>query len=240
MKPMGECHGDQSRVDASGRAHAGSQRQIQIYVNDLPDALNRAIAESLSANLPPSVRIQWVSPLKHEGYTEYYDDDFLRALGIQQHESELLAFWPKRGPCWDALARVLFSDGHCGCVLVEAKSHVNEIYGNGCCASDASTQQICEALRRAKEWLAVAPEADWTGKLYQSANRYAHLYFLRVVAKIDAFLVNVYFVNDRSHRSQRPTTIQKWKPAIGEVKHQLGLVRPVPFSSEVFLDAVPS
>ncbi len=222
-------------MDANGRACAGSQRQIQTYTNDSAETFSKAIAESLSGDLPPSARIRWVSPLIHEKYAEYRDGDFLRVLGLQQHESELLAFWPKGGPCWDALARVLFSDGHCGCVLVEAKSHVNEIYGNGCCASDASRQQICEALRKAKEWLGVAPEADWTGKLYQSANRYAHLYFLRVVAKIDVFLVNVYFVNDR----HSPTTIQDWTLAIREVKHRLGLVGPVPFSSEVFLNAVP-
>ena len=233
---MRECDGDRRRVDANGRACAGSQRQIQTYTNDSAETFGKAIAESLSGDLPPSARILWVSPLIHEKYAEYRDGDFLRVLGLQQHESELLAFWPKGGPCWDALARVLFSDGHCGCVLVEAKSHVNEIYGNGCCASDTSRQQICEGLRKAKEWLGVAPEADWTGKLYQSANRYAHLYFLRVVAKIDVFLVNVYFVND--DRSKSPTTIHEWKPAISEVKQQLGLVSPVPFSSEVFLDAV--
>lgn len=235
MKPtVRECERDRSRVDANGRASAGSQQQIQTYINDSAEAFSKAIAESLSGDLPSSARIQWVSPLIREEYAEYHDGDFLRVLGMQQHASELSAFWPKGGPCWDALARVSFSDGHCGCVLVEAKSHVSEIYGNGCRASDASRQQICEALRRAKEWLGGAPEADWTGKLYQSANRYAHLYFLRVIAGIDAFLVNVYFVNDRHN----PTTIQEWKPAISEVKQQLGLVRPVPFSSEVFLDAV--
>lgn len=231
---MKECESDRSRVDASGRARAGSQRQVQTYVNDLPDALNDSIAGSLSASLPPAARIQWVSPLKHEGYIEYRDGDFLRALGMQQYENELLAFWPKGGPCWDALARLSFNDGHRGCLLVEAKSHVSEIYGNGCRASDASRQQICEALRRTKNWLGVAPEADWTGELYQSANRYAHLYFLRVIAGIDAFLVNTYFIDDPRSR----TTIQEWGPAINGVKQQLGLASPVPFSSEVFLNAL--
>ena len=219
---MRECEGDRRRVDANGRACESAE------------PFSKAIAQSLSGDLPSSARIRWVSPLTHDKYAEYRDGDCLRVLGMQQHESELSAFWPKGGPCWDALARVSFSDGHCGCVLVEAKSHVDEIYRNGCRASDVSRQQICEALRRAKEWLGVAPEADWTGKLYQSANRYAHLYFLRAIAGIDAFLVNVYFLNDR----HSPTTIQEWKPAISEVKQQLGLVSPAPFSSEVFLDAV--
>jgi hypothetical protein len=60
-------------------------------------------------------------------------------------------------------------------------------------------------------------------------------YFLRVIAGIDAFLVNVYFIND----PHSPTTIKEWKPAISEVKQQLGLASPAPFSGGVFLDAVP-
>jgi hypothetical protein len=235
---MANCKTDRSRVDAIGRAYAGSQRQIQRYVNDSHEVLDKAIVESLGASLPPWSRIHWVSPLKTENYAEYRDGDFLRALGMQQLESGLLTFWPKGGPCWDALAYVSCGDGlRRGCILVEAKSHVNEMFGNGCCASDrASRQQICEALRRTKKWLGVSPEADWMGRLYQSANRYAHLYFLRAVAKIDAFLVNVYFVDD--DHSTSPTTIHGWKPAIGEVKQQLGL-RSVPFSGEVFLSAIP-
>jgi hypothetical protein len=222
-------------VDASGRAYAGSQRQIQTYVNDSADVFSKAIAESLGTSLPPSVRIEWVSPLKREGYAEYRDGDFLRILGIQQYESELLTFWPKGGPCWDALARVWFSDGHCGCVLVEAKSHVDEIYCSGCRASDGSRQQILRALCKTKAWLGVAPEAEWTGRLYQSANRYAHLYFLRVVAGVDAFLTNVYFINDPHSR----TTIQDWTATVREVKQQLGLTVPVPFSGEVYIQCVP-
>jgi hypothetical protein len=230
---MREGEKDRSRVDPSGRAHAGSQRQIQTYVNDSADVFSKAIAESLGASLPPSARLEWVSPLKREGYIEYRDGDFLRVLGIQQYESELLAFWPKGGPCWDALARIWFSDGHRGCMLVEAKSHVDEIYGIGCRASDGSRQQILQALCKTKAWLGVAAEADWVGNLYQSANRYAHLYFLRVIAGVDAFLTNVYFINDPHSR----TTMQDWTAAVREVKQQLGLTAPVPFSSEVYLNA---
>jgi len=78
-------------------------------------------------------------------------------------------------------------------------------------------------------------DADWTGKLFQSANRYAHLYFLRMIAGIDAFLVNVYFIDDQ----HSPTTSQEWKTAIPEVQQQLGLTAPVPFCAELFLDALP-
>lgn len=234
--PSGDCEKDQGRVDANGRAYAGSQRQVQTYVNDSPEALNKAIADSFGRAFPTSAYIRWVSPLKDERYTEYRDGDFLRALGIQEYASELSRFWPGGGPRWDALAHIEFSDGRHGCVLVEAKSHVDEIYGIGCRASGDSLERILRALVRTKEWLGVAPDADWTGKLYQSANRYAHLYFLRVIAGIDAWLVNVYFVNDQ--HSNSPTTVQEWKPAIREVQQQLGLTTPAPFSGGLLLDAL--
>jgi hypothetical protein len=181
------------------------------------------------------IEIEWVSPISAFGYTEYRDGDFLRAPGLENLTHQLREFWPRGGPCWDALARIEFSDGRHGCVLVEAKSHVSEIYGNGCGASGDSFQRISRAFLRTKKWLGVAPDADWTGKLYQSANRYAHLYFLRMIAGIDACLANVYFINDQ----HSPTTVQEWKPAIREVQRQLGLTDPVPFTGEIFLNALP-
>jgi hypothetical protein len=37
---------ERNRIDPNGRAFAGSQRQIQTYVNSFPDTLNAAIAQS--------------------------------------------------------------------------------------------------------------------------------------------------------------------------------------------------
>ena len=55
---------------------------------------------------------------------------------------------------------------------------------------------IQSSLARTKEWLGVSPDADWLGRLYQSGNRLAYLYFLREIGKVDAFLANVYFTGD--------------------------------------------
>jgi hypothetical protein len=112
---------------------------------------------------------------------------------------------------------------------------LNEIYGNGCGASGDSLQQISRALLRTKEWLGIVPDANWTGKLYQSANRYAHLHFLRGIAGIEAYLVNVYFIAD----PHSPTSLQDWSPAIDSVERQLGLAASVPFAGKVFLNAMP-
>jgi hypothetical protein len=182
----------------------------------------------------PHARIRWVSPLKSDAYTEYRDSNFLRALGLQQHEGKLSALWPRGGPCWDALARIEREGELVGSILVEAKSHVTEIYGDGCGAAGRSLIQVQAALNETKQWLGVESSVNWLGSLYQSANRYAHLYFLRMIAGLDAYLVNVYFIND----SHSPTTVGQWRPEMSEVQRKLGLDSPVPFSAEVFLDAL--
>jgi hypothetical protein len=56
------------RVDASGAAYAGSQRQVQLYVNertpDLDSALRHAFVELADAT------IEWRSPLAEDSYAE--------------------------------------------------------------------------------------------------------------------------------------------------------------------------
>ena len=135
---------------------------------------------------------------------------------------------PWNGPCWDALARI---EG--GCLLIEAKSHAPEVYGAGCGASGRSKEKIQAALDSTKAWLGVSPEVDWTGRLYQSVNRYASLCFLRKLAGVQAFLVNVHFIGD----PRTPTTRDKWDAAIRSVNQELGLVREVPYTAAVFLTA---
>jgi hypothetical protein len=96
----------QARVDSDGQAYAGSQRQIQAYVNQSPQELSAKIAEAFSTSQVCADDIEWVSPLKAKRYAEYRDADFLRMVGLSQYESQLATFWPRRGPCWDALARL--------------------------------------------------------------------------------------------------------------------------------------
>jgi hypothetical protein len=224
------CPKDFSRIDSTGRAHAGSQRQIQTYVNERTHALNSAIAQSLSQYSLDENDIHWVSPLKADTYSEYRDWEFLERVELGRLTPELRKFWPRGGPCWDALARI---EG--GCLLIEAKSHLPEIYGEGCGASPRSKKKIQAALDATKAWLGVSPDVDWTGPLYQSANRYACLYFLREIAGVQAFLVNVYFVGDPI--SPTPLTRKDWDAAIQDVNRELGLVREVPYSAAVFLTA---
>lgn len=215
-----------SRCDSDGRAFAGSQRQIQFYVNEQPKVLQSAISTEL--NVP--LRLDWVSPLKSDRYREYRDGAFLAALGLSNRRRDLSRFWPKGGPVWDALA--LNSDG--GVVLLESKSHVAEIFGNGCGATnERSLSRIDDAMGRTKAWLNVSRQASWKGRVYQSANRLSHLHFFREVLGIQAWLVNVYFTAD----PHSPTSAEEWEVGMRDVKRALGLHR-VPYYADVVLAAL--
>jgi len=149
---------------------------------------------------------------------------------------DLRKFWPRGGPVWDALARVEYGEMNTGkgVLLVEAKSHPPEIYGSGCQASPKSRSKIEEALLLTKRWLGVKEDIDWTGPLYQSANRFAHLYFFREIANVPAWLVNTYFLND----PHSPTEYAEWQRVLKEVKTELGISGfEVPFMADIFLEA---
>jgi len=224
---MPELKSKQVRCDALGRAYAGSQRQIQFFVNEKPELLNLAISDAFGKTFP----LRWVSPLKNEKFKEYRDSQFLEALGLRRFKGNLSGFWPARGPRWDALACV--EDGTDGVLLLEAKSYVSEILGPGCIATaDTSIQRIENSIAKTKSWLQVDSSANWTGPLYQSANRIAHLYFVREVLGVEAWLVNVYFIDD----PHSPTSRADWDVGITSLKADLG-IGDIPFCANVFLSA---
>jgi hypothetical protein len=187
-------------VSTVNRALRGNRRQLQDYVNLEPETLSRAVLAALPSRLSElGVSIRWVSPLARENYREYRDNDFLRAIDMADQGPQLADFWPTMGPSWDAVGVISGPNGviKASPVLVEAKSHINEISGRGCLAVGASIEKIDRALADTKRWLGVEGDADWRGALYQYANRLAHLYSLRkVVSRGAAWLVNVYFTDD--------------------------------------------
>jgi hypothetical protein len=224
------------KVDANGLAHAGSQRSLQLWVNRNREDLSLRVVDALRGDLPATGSVRWVSPLERSGYEEYHDAGFLRAVGCEQALPQLAEFWPKGGPYWDALAVVedqaLGVDR--GVILIEAKSYPGEMFSGGCGASPKSRPRIEAALGTTREWLGVSGAADWTGPLYQHANRLAHLYFLREIVHVPAWLVNIYFVNDR----RSPTTQAEWLPALAQARLELGLTGVAPHEADLFLDVV--
>jgi hypothetical protein len=225
------------RTDPFGRAYAGSQRQIQTYVNRRASELDAAIMRSLPELTAAHASFDWVSPLEEEGFVEYRGEAFLGALGLPDLSGMLASFWPRGGPVWDGLARVSLPElDRPGVLLVEAKSYPLEMYSNGCCASKVSRSRIVDALQRTQHWLGV-DHTDWTGPLYQTANRLAHLYFLRELAGVPTWLVNVYFTGDQ----HRPTSQLAWQEALKSAKAALGLASgPIAFCADIILNAADS
>jgi len=235
LDPYQEPNEDGARIDEEGRAYAGSQRQIQIYVNDRQTDLERAIAGCVPDMAEPS-RFHWVSPLQANQYAEYRDGLFLRSLGLGAMTQKLADFWPARGPAWDALATVEFADHQMGVLLCEAKSYPGEMFGGGCKAGRKSWGKIEKALGWVQNELGVAASpALWMGRLYQMANRLAHLYWLRKQG-VNAWLIHVLFIGD----PRSPTTQATWETAMDVTEGELG-IRGIglPHAGHIFLPAIP-
>lgn len=212
-------------------AQRGSQKWLQILINQYPDAIATAFREA--TGLPPALGIEWLSPLASDDYAEYQDECFLQRLGVQLPHKPLGTFWPKRGPVWDGLGRS--EQGHL--ILIEAKSHIPEVASPGTSAkAETSIALIQASLQEAKNFLAPAAKADWSHTFYQYTNRLAHLYLLRQVNRLPAYLVNIYFINDVDMGG--PTFREEWKGALELLKVYLG-IRHTPlekYSVDLFFD----
>jgi hypothetical protein len=188
----------------------GSLRWIRESVNSYAPRFNEAVIAA--CGLRSGIAIEWVSPRASDDYAEYRDGSFLKKLELTLPNRQLSDFWPARGPQWDALGRT--EDGNV--LLVEAKANVPEIVSGASAASEGSRRRIDAALAETKEYLGVDPSIPWSGRLYQYANRLSHLYLLRHVNKVPAWLVFVYFVGDSDVRG--PSTIAEWEAALTVAK----------------------
>jgi hypothetical protein len=180
------------------RASRGSQKWIQLLVNQAPHLLDRAIARHL--NLSPVDKIVWLSPLG--------DDTFLSKIEARTDMVPLSGFWPVRGPQWDALGRTSRGEP----LLIEAKAHIPELLSSPTQATGRSLRVIRTSLDRVKRAVGSRARADWSETYYQYTNRLAHLYFLRILNRIPAYLVFVYLLNDPA--MQGPKTAEEWAGAI--------------------------
>jgi hypothetical protein len=203
-----------SRVSQK-RASRGSQKWIQMLVNQAPQLLDRAVARHL--NLSPTDRIVWLSPLAEDAYAEYRDEMFLSKIDARAEVAPLSGFWPTRGPQWDALGRT--SRGEL--LLIEAKAHIPELLSPPTQATGRSLRTIRASLDRVKRAVGSRAGADWSGPYYQYTNRLAHLYFLRNLNRIPAYLVFVYLLNDADMQGAK--TAEEWAGAIRLMHAQLGL-----------------
>lgn len=209
----------------------GSLKWTQVVVNECPELINSPLREAsaLSSDVP----ISWLSPIHSDDFSEYRDQAFLQLLRVHLEKRPLETFWPNRGPQWDALGR-----SHNGeLFLVESKAHVSEILSPGTSASAKSKILIERSLKELQSFLRVSPAVDWSAVLYQYTNRLAHLYLLRELNHMRAFLVFLYFVGDRE--MEGPQTVREWESAIRVVRGVLGLKdrnRLSKYVLDVFID----
>lgn len=183
----------------------GSLKWIQQSVAHCPEILQ-------PAGLP---RIEWLSPLPHDGYAEYRDEAFLDLLGLSRLAGALRVFWPKRGPQWDALGMT-----ERGPVLVEAKAHVREFFSPATQAGDASRVQIESAFETMQADLGIVPKVRWSDVYFQYTNRLSFLWWLRNQG-VAAELLFVSFLNDKDIGG--PSSPETWEAAFAGADYTLGL-----------------
>jgi len=210
-------------------ASKGSQKWIQIIINERPESLNGKIRRKL--NLRKEEHIQWLSPLKCDEYAEYRDQKFIDRLGVNLSRIPLADFWPKNGPQWDALGKSSFGK----LFLVEAKSHIPELISTMQAKDNGSKTKILKGLDETKHFLNIKAETDWSRPFYQYTNRIAHLYLLRQ-NNIPAYLMFIYFINDLEMKGT--TTENEWKGAITLLHSYLGIGKHKlqNFITDIFVD----
>jgi len=122
--------------------------------------------------------------------------------------------------------------------LVEAKANIPELKSPATRATGNSKILIDKSIRELKAYLNVQNSVDWTDTFYQYTNRMAHLYFLREKLKKKAYLVNIYFINDKSVPNS-PTTEKRWIDEIQDMKQYLGIPTGhmlEQFMADIFVD----
>ena len=218
---------------SKGLAIRGSQKWLQLLVKEYKPIFFREIVREMPRlNLNNSDQIEWLSPLKNDKYVEYSDSAFIDQLRVKLNHESLSVFWPNRGPVWDGLAKTDKKD----ILLIEAKSHIGELRSTLRAKTTNSLRKICQSLTQTQGFLGVESLLDWGTPFYQYTNRLAHLYFLREMNKLPAYLVFVYFINDPDMHG--PSTREEWQGALKLMKTLLGLSRHKlsKYMADIFID----
>jgi hypothetical protein len=120
--------------------------------------------------------------------------------------------------------------------LVEAKAHIGELNTTPCYAGPVALLRINRSLEDAARFFGSDSGSEWSKIHYQYANRLAHLYLLRQLNRIPAWLVFLYFLNAKEVGG--PSSESEWRNAIANVHSKLGLdkKRLKPYIVNVFID----
>jgi hypothetical protein len=185
------------KTDKNGKAYKGSQRHLQIYVNEETETINKKISEVLEID---SSTIKWKAPLKEKQYKEPVDKGFWNDIIGKEFKKELnknYEFWPHRGANWDGVAIAENKAGEKILILIEAKAHKEEIGENTKCKAKAqkSIDTINRSIKNAQNDIKIKSCNCWTTHYYQMANRLTHTIYLNEQG-IKTYLIYVYFLKD--------------------------------------------
>jgi hypothetical protein len=106
-------------------------------------------------------------------------------------------------------------------ILVEAKAYESEAKTACTATAPASLTKIADSLAKTKMYFGVSQQIDWQHPYYQYAKRLAHLYFLRHICKLDAFLLFLNFAD--APDVSKPCSLEQWKLAAKSLEKTLGL-----------------
>lgn len=152
--------------------------------------------------------------------------------------------WPQGGGIqnWDAIGQGL-TRNHETWVLIEAKAHSRELISSCTAKNPESLRKIHSVLEATRRDLQVTVETDWTRRYYQYCNRAALLHFL-VMHGVDAHLVFVYFMGDRSDLGSVgrdcPSNQQDWQDVLGAQDHHIGLPPDSPIRARIHRTFLPA
>jgi hypothetical protein len=218
---------------SKGLAIRGSQKWLQLLIKDYKPIFFGEIVRGMPyLNLNCIDQLKWLSPLEKDDYVEYSDSAFINQLGVKLEYKALADFWPNGGPVWDGLAKTDKKD----ILLIEAKSHIGELLSTLRAKDKDSLRTITQSLTQTQEFLGVKSHLDWATSFYQYTNRLAHLYFLREMNRLPAYLVFVYFINDSDMKG--PSSKGEWQGALKLMKTLLGLSRHKlsKYMADIFID----
>lgn len=202
-----------------------SEQWMRRAANDAAALVNHRIKSAFGWSEQES--IEWRSPLKDDGYAEYFDESFLECLGVSNLQVPLATFWPKSGPRWDGLART----GSGKLVLVEAKAYPEEAVDGSSGAGPASLQKIAAAITEAKKAYGASEDANWLAPFYQYANRLSHLHFLAGWNGLDAYLVFLNFAD--APDVPRRCGAAQWEGASRIIDRCLGLPKKHKYTDRI-------
>jgi hypothetical protein len=176
-------------------------------VESCPDSILACLRDAKA--IAPDETVDWISPVREDGYREYKDAEFLEKLGLSDRlRTPLSEFWPQSGPRWDGLG--ITSKGRL--VLVEAKAHIPEAASPGSKATaESSLKLIHNSLEKTRRAIAPRSTASWKNTFYQYTNRIAHQYFLSQINEVESVLIFLNFVN--ADEMGGPRTIEEWNGA---------------------------